>query len=317
MSDREDEIKQWQTKLSEVFRGPSGIIGERVRAISRAEELHRRGSITRFNGFMTLLDAFQDFGLHTVEEAKQHGHVLHVFSFAIVAATLRRLRSALNEFYNGYYYDAASSLRTVFESVLYLGAVGNGYIRLDAMFDAANRIGATEVSVDQRFKIERKVQVKIDRTIALRMRGKESGLSIDEQQILERMFTLLHAHVHKASSTVTDHICEMMVDRRIPSIAPILDDHKASIFANNAVCAAWAFTRVLPCLSLLSRFSQDWQKRQGVLEESFHFYLENWEKPLGLAFMRFMEMKMTFTDESFKRFEADRETTMVVSAEIP
>ncbi len=57
--------------------------------------------------------------------------------------------------------------------------------------------------------------------------------------------------------------------------------------------------------------------RQVVLEESFHFYLDAWDKPLGPAFMRFMEMKMTFTDESFKRFEADREATMVVSAEIP
>lgn len=86
MTDRKDEIRQWQIKLSEAFKGPSGIIGERVRAISHAEKLHRRQSITCFNGFMTLLDAFQDFALQTVDEAKQHGHVLNVFSFAIILA---------------------------------------------------------------------------------------------------------------------------------------------------------------------------------------------------------------------------------------
>ena len=41
MTDRDDEIRQWQHKLSEAFKGPSGIVGERVCAIAHAEKLHR------------------------------------------------------------------------------------------------------------------------------------------------------------------------------------------------------------------------------------------------------------------------------------
>lgn len=283
-------------------------------AIAHAEKLHRERSVKDFSGFMTLLDATQDFALQTFDEAQRHGHILNVFGFAFVGASWRRLRVALNEFYSGYYNDATSNLRSVFESVLYLAAVAHGYIRFDALLEAAHRLDFTRASEAERLQVERDVQRETDGTIKRKMRGKESGLSKDDQHELELMFIVLHAHVHKASSTIIDFIGEMMADHRVPSIAPTFNELQASRFANAAVCIAWAFMRVLPCLSLPSRFSQDWQKRQGVLEDSFHFYLDAWDKPLGPAFMRFMVMKMTFTDESFKKFEVDRETTMVVTA---
>ena len=271
-------------------------------------------SVKDFSGFMTLLDATQDFALQTYDEAQRHGHILNVFGVAFVGAAWRRLRVALNEFYSGYYNDAASNLRSVFESLLYLGAVAHGYIKFDALLDASHKLDFTRASEAERLKVERDVQRDTDGTIKRKMRGKESGMSKDDQDELELMFNVLHAHVHKASSTIIDFIGEMMADQRMPSIAPTFDELKASRFTHTAVCIAWAFMRVLPCLSLPSRFSQDWQKRQVVLEESFHFYLAAWDKPLGPAFMRFMETKMTFTNESFKKFEVDRETTIVVSA---
>jgi hypothetical protein len=283
--------------------GPQGIIGERVLALSQAEKLHRQQSVNNFKGLMSLMDAFQDLCLHGIDDAKIHRHVINVFALAFVVATCRRLRVALNEFYNGYYYDASSHLRAVFESVMYLGAVANGYIRYDALLEAGNRMNVTNTSERERLKIEREVQLEIDGTIKRRMRGKESGLSTDDQHELDQLFVMLHSHVHKSSSSVIELIGSTMIDNTFPMVAPTLDVKRASVFANVAVCVAWAFSRLLPCLSMPDRFSGEWRSRASVMEEAFRGYLSGWTSPISPAFHRFMESKLTFTDEAFRRFE--------------
>lgn len=264
-----------------------------------------------FQGFMRLMDAFQDFVLQSMDEVRTHGHILNVFSVSFVAATARRFRASLNTFYDGYYYDAASGLRSVFESTSYLAAVAGGHIRYHALMDAANRINYSQSSESEQLRVERQVQREIDTKIKEKLRGKDSGLSTSDQHELEMMLVVLHSHVHKASSTVIEMIGEAMVDGRSPSIAPEFDEHKASTFCNTAACVAWTFMRVLPCMSRPSRFSQDWRNRYAVLDRSLRFYLESVDTDLARAFIRFVDLKMVFTEESFRTFEVDRSETLV------
>ena len=294
MTTKKDEIGKWQERLESTFRGPTGIVGERVLHLCQVEELHRCQIIKKTRGFTTLMDSFMDFAAMTVEEASSHGHTLNVCNFAFNCVAVQRLRVGLKLFYDGYYFDAATHLRTVYEISLYLAAVLRGHFGFDELLSPKKPIDYENTPEKEVLGIHLQHRRKVDRQVRQRMLGKESGLSEQDRDAVEQMFNVLHHHIHYGLSSVFVYVKQMLRNSLPPSLFPKLDIERGSIFCNTIVCASWGVLRVLPWLSLPKVYTRQWQERYGVLNDSFDFYIRGWDKPAGPAFVNLMRLQFTF-----------------------
>jgi hypothetical protein len=125
------------------------------------------------------------------------------------------------------------------------------------------------------------------------MIGIESGLTADDQEIIQKVIASLHSHVHRAESSFVDLYFRLVQGEPVRLI-PEVDLEKASQFMNVSVLAAWSLTRLLPSLSEKELFTEQWRLRYEVLDQLFAFYLADSEKPIARAFERFIALKLTF-----------------------
>ncbi|HEX3083195.1 MAG TPA: hypothetical protein VHP99_01630, partial [Pyrinomonadaceae bacterium] len=137
-------------------------------------------------------------------------------------------------------------------------------------------------------------QRSIANLVRKRMIGNESGLSEGDQEIIQSVISSLHSHVHRAESTFVDLYFRLVQGEPV-RLVPEVDLEKASQFTNMSVLAAWSLARLLPGLSQKELFTEQWRHRYEVLDESFAFYLADFEKPIARAFERFIALKLTFT----------------------
>lgn len=277
-----------------------------------AEGQHRQAVDEKCNGFLVLMQSYQDFALRTLEEVRTHAVVLNDFSIAVNLATLRRFRTAINAFCDGYYYDAAGTLRAVFENTLFLGAVLNGLFWFDELHAFTRDIDFNAETYDAVAKKKHKHNILLDKRVAGAMYGKDSSLSEDEQLHITMFLKLQHLHVHRGESNIMASIVDMEHRRHMPSVEPTFEMAEASLLANTAACAAWSHTRVLQYVSLPSKHAAEWQDQFPVLDDAFRFYLGGWEGPFGTAFTRLIDTSFTFNQATAiaqltktKEFKAD------------
>lgn len=288
---RAAEIAAWTERLQQTFRGPTGISGDRLLELESIEKDHRFKLVSQSAGYATLMDAFLDFYLQTQQEAWAHDPPPTPTAVGIFLATFWRFRSGYIIFWNGYYFDAAAHLRSVFENILYYGAVLNGYLTETSLFDISGFDNSLPWSKMERLAFEH--QQRIAKLVKSKMIGLDSGLSQSDQDGLRTFLGLLHSHVHRAESNVISIMMEGAKGMPISLIPPV-DPEKASIFMNTSVWAGWALTRLLPFLSKPHLFSESWHGRYRVLDDSFAQYLGSFEKEGGRIFERFIQLKMSF-----------------------
>ena len=79
-------------------------------------------------------------------------------------------------------------------------------------------------------------------------------------------------------------------------VRPQCDPERASLFANTAVFLAWAHLRTLRYVSHAVRYSEDWKAKSMVLDDSFRFFSDKWDKPYAKAVLRLIETRFNFNE---------------------
>lgn len=295
----EDQILKWQKSLTSTFGFQEPVneqMPESVAVLSDNEAKHSNQISMEGCGFRVLMLSYQDFAMHTLEEAPKHGHSINAYNYAMNWAAMRRLRCGWNVYDIGYYDDAASYLRSVLETTMYLSCVLKGFFKFQHIHELDNDIDFDTLTVDQFFKATRKHNRRLSNEIRDKVYGASSGLSDSERKDIEVFLWTHHSHVHRSESSVSREVLELINSQRTPPIPPVVDLQKASIFCNAAVLVSWTHFRVLPYLSLPSRYSRGWLEKYRVLEEAFKFYVQEWEKPMKKAFLALIETSYTFDE---------------------
>ena len=112
---------------------------------------------------------------------------------------------------------------------------------------------------------------------------------------------LSHMHVHRGESNVIHDFLELVRTGSCIVYRQTMDAYLASIYCNGAVLAAWTHTRTLPFLSTPSRFSEPWRQKYDLLDRSFLYYIDGWEKPRRAAFLELIEASFSFKEDSTAR----------------
>ena len=287
-----DELKRTAfadclNRIQETFRGPSGYSGDRVLLLREREQFHFE-SLFRIKGaYAIVTDAFIDFSAQTIEEAFKHSPQPSAFRFAFFIASLQRFRSSYNIFWDGYYFDAASHLRALFENLLNYGALINGFITEQELFEGPQIANFDGLTFKQKQKAVYKHQTDLAMKVRSLMIGSLSGLSLADQEHLDQIVRFLHSHVHRAESTQFKIVRDTINQQPI-SFLPILDEQSADYYIAISVMTCWAITRILPFLSQPGLHTDVWRERYKVLDTSFK------ERCTDQAILRFMNSKMNF-----------------------
>ena len=264
---------------------------ERVYALEEIEKQHAAALFQLNSGYAALMDAFLDLYFQTLEEFCEQPQRSTPYVRTLFLATFWRFRAAYIIFWKGYYFDAASLLRAVFENILFYGAVMNGVLSETALFHVPE-FDAT-LPQKRKEKIARKHQTKIATLVQSHMIGDKSGLPETAKEGLRTIFGLMHSHVHRGESNIVSILMQGIRGEPIPLI-PTVDINKASIFNNSSVFAGWAMTRLLPFLSEPGLFSKNWHSRYQVVDESFAQFMAGFDRDFARAVECFIQQKMTF-----------------------
>jgi hypothetical protein len=286
-------VARWIMRIQNTFRGPSGYSGHRVLLMQEAEKAHAACLFNAKGGYATIIDAFIDFYMQTIEEAYKHSPQPSAFKFALFIASLQRFRSSYNTFWDGYYFDAASHLRPLFENLLNYGALINGYITEQELFEGPQATNFGSLTLKQQKLLTYKHHSKLAKKVREMMIGPLSGLSQQDQENLDRTIGFLHSHVHRAESTQFKIVLDTIKLRPITYL-PVLDEQIAGSYIFTSIYACWSITRILPFLSQPDLFTSQWRERYKVLDQSFQEWAMDESTAVDEAFMRFIGSKMNF-----------------------
>jgi hypothetical protein len=64
---RPEEVAAWQARLEDTFKGPSGVIGERLLKLQRIEQTLGAQLTSTFVGYLSLMDSFLDFYMESIQ----------------------------------------------------------------------------------------------------------------------------------------------------------------------------------------------------------------------------------------------------------
>lgn len=245
MTQRKQAIADWRTKLGDAFADASGVLGERVQRLDKAERAHGLELTQSLGGFTTLVESYQDFALQSIEEVSRQSPMHHILSFSLHVAAFKRFRVALNAQYDGYYFDAVGTLRGVFEVMMYVGAVLKGHLSFNDLYNVASEQEILNMDPFKLQKLKRKHASPIEARIRGHMFGGNSELTQNEQAQINGLLRCLHMSVHGGESTVASLVLDAVNKGRIPQVEPCVDLENASAFCNTAAFLAWAHLRTL------------------------------------------------------------------------
>lgn len=292
-NDSNDQIAVWQLGIEQTFTNSEGVFGERIVPIDASELRHKARVECELRGFDRIMGAFQDFAKMTVDEATLHGENVESFRLLVMLSTLRRFRAAINLFYLGYYFEAASLLRAVFENVVYLGALLNNFVgEWENWGVKPFQVSRSAPDISKKARIDNFRE--LDKALKKKMWGEESGLTCDEQDLLNTLVDALHSHVHRTESAMFFSLknwhetgCPIMLSSE-------LNLQHASTVSTAFDVTAWGLLKVLPFLSKPNLYSAEWRRKYLALNGSFREYARLNGKPINNAIQSFIDSKFNF-----------------------
>lgn len=290
-----EDIAAWQHRIAETFRGPTGIVGERLCSVYSAERAAQQLAAQELQGLITIGDALLDFLFHSLDLLRRPVRVYHLLRTPLFVASTSRLRSSYNLFWLGYYFDATCLLRGVFENVVQLCADAHGWVDIGAWFDTDN----TSLDKSQR-EVSRAMhrnRVQLTKIAEGRLFKTESGLSRDDQDELYNMQQVLHSHVHRTEMHLVHLIDDARTSGHPASHLPAWDAHKASHYGHISMAIGWMLTRLVAYAVPIPRRDMDWVLRRDTLDAALLWYFDKWDKPLGGTATRYLMSKFTFDDD--------------------
>lgn len=294
-----DKVANWQDRIYETFQESSGIVGERLLKLRDVEVQLTQDLLGRFHGYVNLMDAFLDFYIETLQKSaarrdSKWPEITPVFT-AIQIASFWRFRASYLIFWDGYFIDAVSLLRAIFENVLQIAALKLRIITIDDVFGKLKTNQSKKLSEEKIHKIIRKHVFASDKIVYSQMIGEHSGLSPEAIKKFRVFVRLLHNSVHKSKLNLLLYYGPWLRGERSLPIFPKYDEDPASLYTNMSLFIGWMVVRTLPLLQIYdSEFSDNWYKKYQILDESFQEAVADFPKRLGRSVEELIASKFDF-----------------------
>jgi hypothetical protein len=295
MARSQEEIGCWQKELGDAFLGPSGLVDERIIRLQEAELKAKTEGIANYSGYVTAGDAFFDFAMQTLDILSRPVRMYHIVRVPLFVSSISRMRSSYVLFWMGYYFDAASLQRALFENAVHLCADAHGWGGVSDWFKPSG-IDYARPALTVNRDIHKRRQAN-NQAVEAKVFRSGSGLSQADQDELAMLVNVMHSDVHKTETHLV-HLIMRVRDTKTPaSILPYFDDHLATHYTNLSLAIAWMYVRLMSYAVPEQHRSPQWTNARDVLDKSLRWWFEGWDKPLGAAVIRFLDAKFTFTGE--------------------
>jgi len=285
--DKEDKVKAWQDKIIDTFIGPNGWNGERIFKLDQIEKDILVKINANIKGFIYIMDAFFDFLIETFEisvKNKIKWNNNGPLYFCIQVICFWRLRASYIIFGKGYYAEALSLLRGIYENVLLIESVNQGVITLD---EVLGKLKIEDTKDLPREKIEKMIR-KITRSTDLKIKnyffGPDSNLSSESKRLLKSFERNMHNAVHKSKLNFFHYYSDWINGKRGLPIFPHYNEDLASVYANSCTWVSWMLLKILPLFLLnIKSFGDNWYNKLKVLDQFYREMIENFPRPTGKA----------------------------------
>lgn len=295
----EEHLIDLFSRLESEFSGPTGIIGEGLLPFIRHENDLERKNIAKYQKFVAIQDCFFDFYLTSMKKiiepsARWSFEIKCVVTIHLV--NLWRFRASNVIFLKGYYIDASSLLRAVYENNLTLSAIGNHTISFNELFIDPEKAGPGNAQSTKRKKLKDHFDV-LDRKINENIVGNRSNLSADTIEMLRLFKFQLHNSVHKSNNNLAEISLPWLINGTPPSIFPEHNERLAANYYNNAIYLAWISVRTLGLLPFVQdEFDDKWQNKYRILDDTLQSVIDV-TQPMGRAIRELISKKFTFLHE--------------------
>lgn len=295
----QDQLDKYFEKIALHFKGNRGIVGERVLEIGKHEESIKENLVHAFGGFAHLLDPFLDFYLESLQlcasRSQQDWSWKSIVIISMHVSSFWRFRASYIIFWSGYYADALSLIRGLYENAILLAAIGGEAINVSDMHSRLTDTEIQELSIEEALKKIRTHHIKLDKKLSEVMVGKESRLTEKSQKEIKRFVNIMHDSIHKSRMNFT-WLVEPLIkgDHHLPFL-PEYSEKSASLYVNFSLFTGWMMLR---CIGLLqvkhNEFGEAWMAKYEVLDESFKISVADFEKPMGRAIEELVNTKFVF-----------------------
>jgi len=296
---RREEIAAWQKRLQKTFKGPTGIVGERLLKLDGVEQAMGTQMTSTFLGYLILMDSFFDLWLESIEltaaRKKETWPELTPFITATHITAFWRFRASYLVFWKGYFIDGLSLLRSVFENVMQVAALVQKVVTLNDVFGGVTVEQAADLPAERVAKIIRTNILNCDKAVRDQLIGEKSELSPEAQEDMFVLQNILHGAVHKSKLNLYRLFEPWVRGERSLPIYPTYDDDAASLYMNPSTGIGWMVVRTLPLLQTESgEFPEQWQQKWEILEDSFGFMVRAYPKRMGRSIEELVEKKFSF-----------------------
>ena len=295
----DEKIEAWQNKIIDTFIGKSGLSGERVLGLETHEETFISPEIiSNLKGFFYIMDAFLDFLIETSETFSKETIISWSKNgplfFCIQRLSFWRLRASYIIFRKGYYIDAVSLLRGIYENVLLIEALKRGVIEVDEVFGRLKVEDSKNLPEKQINYLIKKFNNETNSRIKNYFIGQNSKMSEKSIKLLKSMERTMHNSVHKSRLTFFYYYGDWLKGEKDLPIFPKYDEKLATTYTNICIFISWMFLKTIPHFLLkVEDFGKDWKHKFKVLDESLREMIKNFPKPLGKAIIELVDLKFT------------------------
>ena len=239
-----------------------GIASRRER--NAAEQRVLAEHDTKFWGLLCLGDAVHEFYRDTLDVVSQQISRSSITNaqFAMVnwhIVSFGRFAAAFHLMAHGYYFEAITLARDLWEVALSLAAVRRGVVTLDEL------VGAGASTRREMEELSRKADTKIRRTLI----WENTRLREEGREAVETFLGIANLATHKSKLHLTLNFSNIIKQRPV-SIFPQFDLERAGAAHNMLSLASWSLVSTLPYLDFaLPSSARGWHDRYAKIQLAF------------------------------------------------
>lgn len=296
-------LEEFKSKLSSISEH-NGILYGRASKLFASEERHHN-EILRYDGYLSLSDAFKCFFLESAELANMQlplktPNSLPEFYGLFVARLVHSFQSlcgAERLAMGGYPYHAYTLLRNTFDNLQLTSAA------MQKITDFYSIEGLERGKpFDPKFTLT--LRKKTEKKVRRWMSGESSGLpqeTIDELRKFDEMFDL---EVHGARLWLANKSGDWLGGMEALSILPEFNEHSFELFISGFCIVGWITHRLVPMFQLsIDAFGEKWIEKWCVLDCCFMEIVnaptkEGKRKEIGAAIVEYVNAKHPLNENS-------------------
>jgi hypothetical protein len=274
-------IGEWQQRLESTF-GNDTVSARLLDSVIGQEARFTEELLSTFHGHVALIHAFHGFFAETLNVAlsnypeepdPENPSYWGAFLLDFITA-FRDFRAAELVFRAGYPLAGYRMLRDLKDRALYTAAVVGGETSWPDL-RGTHLWGTTGLGANEEAQKVRKAAEQEQNRVLQKMIRRESGLSPNTLEWLQRWERLFHAEVH--GSTLTSATIMTPWKDGVPlTLGPVLEETSASPYMNRVYEIGWLWLKLLPFMQSSSgRFGEEWAAKWHILDESFKFIVED------------------------------------------